>query len=266
MDYEENKSRQNNDADKNENGSNKNDQGKESSILAPMPGVNKNFLDQLRGGPLDKASVNYKYLSPDPAEAAQRLALAHYVSSGLERMVSFKPLNLTYIMMAYNLDADKVAVIAGVDSADVESWFHTGLASESGLYNIACAIGVSTEWISGFVSGEENSLKANCDGLAKELQKLPDEEITTLVRSFRLKLEQCQALDTLIELNEPQENQEQSPDTVNPFDKTDSELLISIYRSMDEPERQNLYRIVCLRSKELNALLEHHSQNILPNY
>ncbi|EPC5665696.1 hypothetical protein ACRZ34_004130 [Citrobacter koseri] len=128
------------------------------------------------------------------------------------------------------------------------------------------AIGVSTEWIRGFVSGEEDSLKANCDGLAKELQKLPDEEITTLERSFRLKLEQCQALDTLIELNEPQENREQSPDTVNPFDKTDSELLISIYRSMDEPERQNLYRIVCLRSKELNALLEHHSQNILPNY
>lgn len=266
MAYEDSKSPQNNDAGKNEKGCDKKDQGKECSILAPTPGVNKIFLDQLRGGPLDKASVNYEYLSPDPAETAQRLALAHYVSSCLDRKVSFKPLNLTHIMMAYNLDADKVAVIAGVDSADVESWFHTGLARESDLYNIANAIGVSTEWIRGFVSGEEDSLKANCDGLAKELQKLPDEEITTLARSFRLKLEQCQALDTLIELNEPQENQEQSPETVNPFDKTDSELLISIYRSMDEPERQNLYRIVCLRSKELNALLEHHSQNILPNY
>lgn len=266
MAYEDSKSPQNNDAGKNEKGCDKKDQGKECSILAPTPGVNKIFLDQLRGGPLDKASVNYEYLSPDPAETAQRLALAHYVSSGLDRKVSFKPLNLTHIMMAYNLDADKVAVIAGVDSADVESWFYTGLARESDLYNIANAIGVSTEWIRGFVSGEEDSLKANCDGLAKELQKLPDEEITTLARSFRLKLEQCQALDTLIELNEPQENQEQSPETVNPFDKTDSELLISIYRSMDEPERQNLYRIVCLRSKELNALLEHHSQNILPNY
>ncbi|MBL2132825.1 hypothetical protein ELI69_31235, partial [Klebsiella pneumoniae] len=62
-------------------------------------------------------------------------------------------------------------------------------------HNIACAVGVSTEWIRGFVSGEDETLKANSEGLTKELQNLPPEEISVLAKSFSLRLKDISELD-----------------------------------------------------------------------
>ena len=247
---------QNNASDKGVDDSVQSGQGEQNTIWTIIPGANNEMIDHFRGGRLDKASVNYEYHSPDPTEAAQRLALINYVSFGKEKMVAFKPLNLLQIMSNHRMEIDDVALIAGTDSAAVESWFQDGVASESVLHNIACAVGVSTEWIRGVVSGED-SLKANCEGLAKELQKLPDEEIKVLLGSFRLKLEQCQELNTF-RPNAQQDRQEQSPDALNPVYKNDSEQLISIYRLMSDSERQNLYRVVCLRHKELSAMCERY--------
>nr|QTX13840.1 hypothetical protein [Klebsiella pneumoniae] len=97
-------------------------------------------------------------------------------------MVPFNPVNLLQIMSSHKMETDDVALIAGTDSVAVESWFKDGVASETALHNIACAVGVSTEWIRGFVSGKDETLKANSEGLTKELQNLPPEEIAVLTK------------------------------------------------------------------------------------
>lgn len=53
------------------------------------PGSNNDLIDQLRGGPLDKTSVDYEYHSPDPTETAQRLALISYLIAGEEKNGAF---------------------------------------------------------------------------------------------------------------------------------------------------------------------------------
>ncbi len=64
-------------------------------------GSNNDLIDQLRGGPLDKTSVNYEYHSPDPTETAQRLALINYLCAGEEKwcllilLICFKLCHLT---------------------------------------------------------------------------------------------------------------------------------------------------------------------------
>nr|HEK7387592.1 hypothetical protein [Klebsiella quasipneumoniae] len=165
-------------------------------------------------------------------------------------MVPFNPVNLLQIMSSHKMETDDVALIAGTDSVAVESWFKDGVASETALHNIACAVGVSTEWIRGFVSGKDETLKANSEGLTKELQNLPPEEIAVLAKSFSLRLKEISELD----------NKQQSPAgsivSLNEVYNSDTKELLAIYRLMPETERQNLYRVVCLRHKELSRLYE----------
>lgn len=93
-------------------------------------------------------------------------------------------------------------------------------------------------------------LKANSEGLTKELQNLPPEEIAVLAKSFSLRLKEISELD----------NKQQSPAgsivSLNEVYNSDTEELLAIYRLMPETERQNLYRVVCLRHKELSRLYE----------
>ncbi|MBK2430742.1 hypothetical protein CS912_00315 (plasmid) [Klebsiella variicola] len=167
-------------------------------------------------------------------------------------MVPFKPVNLLQIMSSHKMETDDVALIAGTDSVAVESWFKDGVASETALHNIACAVGVSTEWIRGFVSGEDETLTANSEGLTKELQNLPPEEISVLAKSFSLRLKQISELD----------NKQQGPAgsivSLNGVYNSDTEELLATYRLLPETERQNLYRVVCLRNKELARLYEQY--------
>ncbi|EMJ7901752.1 hypothetical protein RFH79_005029 [Klebsiella pneumoniae] len=157
-------------------------------------------------------------------------------------MVPFNPVNLLQIMSSHKMETDDVALIAGTDSLAVESWFKDGVASETALHNIACAVGVSMEWIRGFVSGKDETLKANSEGLTKELQNLPPEEIAVLAKSFSLRLKEISEAGSFGSLNEVY--------------NSDTEELLAIYRLMPETERQNLYRVVCLRHKELARLYE----------
>lgn len=234
MDSEDNnKPIMNNAIDKHQVGVDEEGWGEQNNIFTLIPGANKEMIDHFRGGSLDK-------------------------------MLPFKPVNLMQIMVDFNMDIAQVAVNAGTEPADVDSWFHSGHASEEALDNISRAVGVSTEWIRGFVSGEEDSLNANCDGLAKELQKLPDVEINTLLRSFRLKIEtgnivSSPVINFLHELNKKYEHSLVTPSWNG---KTDAMHLIAIYRLMSESERRNLYRIVCLRYQELNAFINRHTQTI----
>ncbi|HID2649070.1 TPA: hypothetical protein ACXGIK_004530 [Klebsiella pneumoniae] len=241
---------QNNASDKHADDPVQSGQSEQNTIRILKPGSNNDLIDQLRGGPLDKTSVNYEYHSPDPTETAQRLALINYLCAGEEKMVPFNPVNLLQIMSSHKMETDDVALIAGTDSVAVESWFQDGVASETALHNIACAVGVSTEWIRGFVSGKDETLKANSEGLTKELQNLPPEEIAVLAKSFSLRLKEIRELD----------NKQQSPAgsivSLNEVYNSDTEELLAIYRLMPETERQNLYRVVCLRHKELSRLYE----------
>ncbi|MCS5939737.1 hypothetical protein [Klebsiella variicola] len=229
-------------------------QSEQNTIKILKPGSNSDLIDQLRGGSLGKTSVDYEYHSPDPTEVTQRLALINYsnLSAGEEKMVTFKPVNLLQIMSSHKMETDDVALIAGTDSFAVESWFKEGVASETALHNIACAVGVSTEWIRGFVSGEDETLKANSEGLTKELQNLPPEEISVLAKSFNLRLKQISELD----------NTQQCPAgsivSLNGVYNNDTEELLATYRLLPETERQNLYRVVCLRHKELARLYEQY--------
>lgn len=150
---------QNNASDKHADDPVQSGQSEQNTIRILKPGSNNDLIDQLRGGPLDKTSVNYEYHSPDPTETAQRLALINYLCAGEEKMVPFNPVNLLQIMSSHKMETDDVALIAGTDSVAVESWFQDGVASETALHNIACAVGVSTEWIRGFVSGKDETLK-----------------------------------------------------------------------------------------------------------
>ena len=54
-------------------------QSEQNTIRILKPGSNNDLIDQLRGGPMDKTSVDYEYHSPDPTETAQRLALISYL-------------------------------------------------------------------------------------------------------------------------------------------------------------------------------------------
>lgn len=233
---------QNNASDKHADDPVQSGQSEQNTIRILKPGSNNDLIDQLRGGPLDKTSVNYEYHSPDPTETAQRLALINYLCAGEEKMVPFNPVNLLQIMSSHKMETDDVALIAGTDSVAVESWFQDGVASETALHNIACAVGVSTEWIRGFVSGKDETLKANSEGLTKELQNLPPEEIAVLAKSFSLRLKEISEAGSIVSLNEVY--------------NSDTEDLLAIYRLMPETERQNLYRVVCLRHKELSRLYE----------
>ncbi|MHC1473092.1 hypothetical protein ACYJ51_30545, partial [Klebsiella pneumoniae] len=89
--------------------------------------------------------------------------------------------------------------------------------------------------IRGFVSGKDETLKANSEGLTKELQNLPPEEIAVLAKSFSLRLKEISEAGSIVSLNEVY--------------NSDTEELLAIYRLMPETERQNLYRVVCLRHK-----------------
>ncbi|HIE9101004.1 TPA: hypothetical protein ACXP61_003540 [Klebsiella pneumoniae] len=232
-------------------------QSEQNTIRILKPGSNNDLIDQLRGGPLDKTSVDYEYHSPDPTETAQRLALISYLIAGEEKMVPFKPVNLLKIMSYHKMETDDVALIAGTDSVAVESWFKDGVASETALHNIACAVGVSTEWIRGFISGEDETLKANSEGLTKELQNLPPEEIAVLAKSFSLRLKQISELDN------KQLGQVRSIVSLNEVYNSDTEELLATYRLLPETERQNLYRVVCLRHEELSRFEEYLKKNLM---
>ncbi|WP_272707305.1 hypothetical protein [Salmonella enterica] len=65
---------QNNASDKHADDPVQSGQSEQNTIRILKPGSNNDLIDQLRGGPLDKTSVNYEYHSPDPTETAQRLA------------------------------------------------------------------------------------------------------------------------------------------------------------------------------------------------
>jgi hypothetical protein len=69
---------QNNASDKHADDPVQSGQSEQNTIRILKPGSNNDLIDQLRGGPLDKTSVNYEYHSPDPTETAQRLALINY--------------------------------------------------------------------------------------------------------------------------------------------------------------------------------------------
>lgn len=101
-------------------------QSEQNTIRILKPRANNDLIDQLRGGPLDKTSVDYEYHSPDPTEVAQRLALIIYLSAGEEKMVPFKPVNLLQIMSSHKMETDDVALIAGTDSVAVESGSRMG--------------------------------------------------------------------------------------------------------------------------------------------
>ncbi|WP_227522596.1 hypothetical protein [Klebsiella pneumoniae] len=246
---------QNNASGKGVDDSVKSGQSQQNTISILKPGSNNDLIDQLRGGPLDKTSDDYEYHSPDPTETAQRLALISYLIAGEEKMVPFKPVNLLQIMSSHKMETDDVALIAGTDSVVVESWFKDGVASETALHNIACAVGVSTEWIRGFVSGEDETLKANSEGLTKELQNLPPEEISVLAKSFSLRLKDISELDN------KQQGQALSTVNNNAVFNSDTEELLAVYRLLPETERRNLYRVVCLRHKELARLYEKYINN-----
>ena len=168
-------------------------------------------------------------------------------------MVPFNPVNLLQIMSSHKMETDDVALIAGTDSAAVESPVQDGVASETALHNIACAVGVSTEWIRGFVSGKDETLKANSEGLTKRVAESSPEEIAVLAKSFSLRLKEISELD----------NRQQSPAgndrlILMRFTISDTEEILATYRLLPETERQNLYRVVCLRHKELARLYEQY--------
>ena len=81
---------QNNASDKHADDPVQSGQSEQNTIRILKPGSNNDLIDQLRGGPLDKTSVNYEYHSPDPTETAQRLALINYLNAGEEKMVPFE--------------------------------------------------------------------------------------------------------------------------------------------------------------------------------
>ncbi|MDT1894433.1 hypothetical protein FPK47_32545, partial [Acinetobacter baumannii] len=56
---------QNNASGKGVDDSVKSGQSQQNTISILKPGSNNDLIDQLRGGPLDKTSVDYEYHSPD---------------------------------------------------------------------------------------------------------------------------------------------------------------------------------------------------------
>ncbi len=103
--------------------------------------------------------------------------------------------------------------------------------------------------------GEDETLKANSEGLTKELQNLPPEEISVLAKSFSLRLKDISELDN------KQQGQALSTVNNNAVFNSDTEELLAVYRLLPETERRNLYRVVCLRHKELARLYEKYINN-----
>ncbi len=134
---------------------------------------------------------------PDPTETAQRLALINYLCAEKKNGV-LNPVNLLQIMSCHKMETDDVALIAIPILLQWSHWFQDGVASETALHNIACAVGYRRNGL-GLCSGKDETLKANSEGLTKEFKS--PWRIAVLAKSFSLRLKEISELD----------NKQQSP-------------------------------------------------------